>query len=91
MKEATGELNMTVITVVAIAALAAFFYLVIWPIIQNGAAINSACNASNGGNSSYTTTVNGKKVTCGNGKCTYNGTTKQCEETSKSNTNLTTT
>ena len=26
MKEATGELNMTVVTVVAIAAVAAFFY-----------------------------------------------------------------
>ena len=31
MKESTGELNMTVVTVVAIAAIAAFFYLVVWP------------------------------------------------------------
>ncbi len=35
MKEATGELNMTVITVVAIAAVAAFFYAVVWPAIKN--------------------------------------------------------
>ena len=34
MKEATGELNMTVITVVAIAAVAAFFYAFVWPMIQ---------------------------------------------------------
>ena len=35
MKEATGELNMTVVTVVAIAAVAAFFYAFVWPNIQN--------------------------------------------------------
>lgn len=35
MKEATGELNMTVITVVAIAAVAAFFYAFVWPNIKN--------------------------------------------------------
>lgn len=34
MKEATGELNMTVITVVAIGAIALLFYNFIWPIIQ---------------------------------------------------------
>lgn len=34
MKEATGELNMTVITVIAIAAVAALFYAFVWPMIQ---------------------------------------------------------
>lgn len=34
MKEATGELNMTVVTVVAIAAVAAFFYAFVWPSIK---------------------------------------------------------
>ena len=34
MKEATGELNMTVVTVVAIAAVAAFFYAFVWPMNQ---------------------------------------------------------
>lgn len=33
MKEATGELNITVITVVAIAAIARLFYTLIWPMI----------------------------------------------------------
>lgn len=34
MKEASGELNMTVVTIIAIAAIAAFFSAVIWPNIQ---------------------------------------------------------
>ena len=42
MKEATGELNMTVITVVAIAAVAAFFYAFVWPSIQASLALTTA-------------------------------------------------
>ncbi len=38
MKAATGELNLTVITLIAIAAVIGFFWLM-WPSIQN--AINS--------------------------------------------------
>ena len=34
MKEAMGELNMTVVTIVAVAAIAALFALV-WPTIRN--------------------------------------------------------
>ena len=34
MKEATGELNMTVVTIIAIGAVIAFFW-VMWPNIQN--------------------------------------------------------
>ena len=45
MKEATGELNMTVITVVAIAAVAAFFYALVWPAIRNSIA-RSTCENS---------------------------------------------
>ena len=43
MKEATGELNMTVITVVAIAAVAAFFYAFVWPGIKNTINRNTKC------------------------------------------------
>lgn len=46
MKEATGELNMTVITVVAIAAVAAFFYAFVWPAIQNTIERNTKCAAA---------------------------------------------
>ena len=42
MKEATGELNMTVITIVAIAAIAAFFYAFVWPGLQKSIATNQA-------------------------------------------------
>ena len=38
MKAATGELNLTVITLIAIAAVIAFFWMM-WPNIQNS--INS--------------------------------------------------
>ena len=34
MKEATGELNMTVVTIIAIGAVIAFFWLM-WPSIQD--------------------------------------------------------
>lgn len=46
MKEATGELNMTVITVVAIAAVAAFFYAFIWPVIKNSINTATKCSAA---------------------------------------------
>ena len=47
MKEATGKLNMTVVTLVAVAALAAMFYLVIWPIIQTSI-VTQTCKSTFG-------------------------------------------
>ncbi len=46
MKEATGELNVTVITVVAIAAVAAFFYAFIWPAIKNNLNRQTLCSSA---------------------------------------------
>ena len=43
MKEATGELNMTVVTLIAVAALGAVFYLVIWPMVQR-MLVQQTCN-----------------------------------------------
>lgn len=43
MKEATGELNMTVVTVVAIAAIAAFFYAFVWPSIKSSITSSTRC------------------------------------------------
>ena len=43
MKEATGELNMTVITVVAIAAVAAMFYAFLWPNIKTSIQAQTIC------------------------------------------------
>ena len=61
MKEATGELNMTVVTVVAIAAVAGLLYAFVWPAIKVQI-LNNTCASfgegyhavkinSNGGNS----------------------------------------
>ena len=46
MKEATGELNMTVVTVVAIAAIAAFFYAFVWPSIKNSITNSTKCSSA---------------------------------------------
>ena len=45
MKEASGELNMTVVIIIAIAAIAAFFTAVIWPNIRNS--LNNQWNTVN--------------------------------------------
>lgn len=50
MKAATGELNLTVITIIAVAAIIAFFWL-LWPSIQNS--INSQWTNITGGSVTY--------------------------------------
>ena len=87
MKEATGELNMTVVTVVAIAALVAFFYLIIWPTIKTGMTLTSACNSA-GTSGNFTSGKDGEgKGVCSDGSCTYtdengNTSTRQCDASS---------
>ena len=44
MKEASGELNMSVIIIMAIAGLAAFFYFTLWPLIRNNINSNTKCS-----------------------------------------------
>ena len=58
MKEATGELNMTVITIVAIAAMAAVFYFLIWPLVQRTLATNSCRTAYGAGYSARKLSTN---------------------------------
>lgn len=48
MKDAMGELNMTVVTIVAIGAVAGFFTLVLWPNIRNR--ISGSWNVKNAQN-----------------------------------------
>ena len=69
MKEATGELNMTVVTVVAIGVILAFFYVFIWPSIKTGMALNTACNAA--GTGDYDMTTDDGIIHCEGGSCTY--------------------
>ena len=79
MKEATGELNMTVITVVAIAAVGALFTFFVWPNIQANLALNTACSQVNStGNYSsgeQNADEQNGKITCESFNCTaiYNG------------------
>lgn len=44
MKEAAGELNMTVVIVVAIGILVAFLYTILWPSIRGNFEKNSQCS-----------------------------------------------
>ena len=44
MKEATGELNATVVVVITVATLVAFFYTIVWPSIRNNMNQNVACS-----------------------------------------------
>ena len=43
MKEATGELNSSVLVFMAVALLAAFFFSVIWPNIKSGFLKDESC------------------------------------------------
>ncbi|MBQ4583984.1 MAG: hypothetical protein IJA94_03765 [Bacilli bacterium] len=89
MKEATGELNMTVITVVAIAAVGLLFTMFVWPNIQANLLLSTACSSvnSNGNYSSADAGVgaNGEgTVECTHFECTahYNNRdyTRNCLE-----------
>lgn len=44
MKEATGELNMSVVVISSIAILSAFFYTVIWPMINENQKQQVSCS-----------------------------------------------
>ena len=90
MKEATGELNMTVITVVAIAAVGMLFTIFVWPNIQSNMALNTACSQVDA-NGNYSTAANALtdanngNVICTSFSCTvtYNNKTytKTCSAT----------
>ena len=83
MKEATGELNMTVIAVVAIAAVGAFFYAFVWPAIQNRLEANTICSTASPGlqqgeNANEDGYINCGSLEGGNKfKCTYTQNGKQ--------------
>ena len=86
MKEATGELNMTVITVVAIAAVAAFFYAFVWPSIKNTINRNQLCSSA----TNCDCGADGNNDTC---ECSYiddsgqiSATKVNCPNPSKQNT-----
>ena len=59
MKEATGELNITVVTIIAIAAIAALFYAFVWPAIRGNLTASTRCASAFGCGS-----CNGNTMTC---------------------------
>ncbi len=65
MKEATGELSTTVITVIAIAAVAGLFYAFVWPAIQRSIAARTCETLGD----NYTLGV-GKEACADTTKCT---------------------
>ncbi len=44
MREATGELNSTVVVVITIGLLSTFFFTVLWPILKNNLNSNTKCS-----------------------------------------------
>lgn len=44
MKEATGELNATVVVVISIGILSAFFYYTVWPTLNDNFTAQSKCS-----------------------------------------------
>ncbi len=80
MKEASGELNMTVITVVAIAAVGLLFTLFVWPNIQANLMLSTACSNMNSNGDYVAEQLEGEDdnegtVECTDWECTatYNG------------------
>ena len=69
MKEATSELNLTVVVVISIAGLAAFFYMTIWPMIQNNVNKYTKCSVA---------ICEGHKNDDGSVDCEYKGTKLKC-------------
>lgn len=93
MKEATGELSTTVITVVAIAAVVAIFTAFLLPTLRSQIALTQACNSGPG----YSTTnEGGGYVVCGTvaasggaptaPQCGAGGTTKGTKTCNSDNT-----
>ena len=78
MKDATGELSMTAVAVVAIAAISVVFTTLIWPAIKNNItrstyctqSYNCDCSANDGMCSCFYLDENGdeKPVSCPNDK-----------------------
>ena len=80
MKEATGELSVTVITVVAIAAISALFVVFLLPVLRAQINLTQACTNGPG----YKITLDKGKINCGpasGGTSAQGGKTWTCKYT----------
>jgi len=78
MKEATGELNMTVVVVISVGVLTTFFFTYLWPIIRNNFEQNASCSDATCDCSEEIRNSNDGKCVCSinNGEeflCVYKG------------------
>lgn len=64
MREATGELNMTVVVVLAVAGLVAFFSMVIFPMFTNSTTRQQNCSNAVCEKPEKSTTCSGNYVDC---------------------------
>lgn len=67
MKEATGELNMTVIVVISVGILSAFFFYTLWPMIKGNFQREANCK-----NASCNCSVETRNANDGRCECTVN-------------------
>ena len=74
MKEATGELNLTIVVVMAVAGFMAFFYTLIWPMLRNNISANTKCQAAVCEKCDTSANPNG----CSTVPCHYKGETFNC-------------
>lgn len=80
MKEATGELNTSLIVFTAVALLAAFFFMVIWPNIKGTLDKSAKCSGAvcyagyNSDGFAYCYTPTGRTISAGDiYECPYRG------------------
>ena len=59
MKEATGELNMTLVVAISIGVLATFFFTVLWPVLRGNFQAESNCSKATCNCGNETKRVNG--------------------------------
>ena len=71
MKEATGELNATLIVVITVGLLSTFFFTVIWPILKGNLNSNTKC-------SDAVCEKCPKGTICKTVRCTYKDQTFEC-------------
>lgn len=71
MKEASGELSMTAIAIVAIAAVGVVFTTLVWPSIKSGLKKNTYCSQAYG---------------CETSQCTASNSTMACKYTADDGT-----
>lgn len=70
MKEATGDLGNTIVVAICVAILLAFFYFVIWPIINQNFVSQTACEKAvcegkdDDGDGMVNCVLDGQRFTC---------------------------